>query len=72
MLMAQRLRIDAVHSITSSEVHMSQTCWPYDQRPITSYATARGITSTATRRSETARDTMRKRVELFLEVVGLP
>ena len=39
--------------------HMSQTCWPYDHCPITSYATASGITRTATSRSETARDTMK-------------
>ena len=55
MLIAQRLRMDAVHSMTSSDVHMSQTCCPYDQCPITSYATASGMTSTATRISGPAR-----------------
>src|SRR6218665_999730 len=54
----QRLRIDAVHSMTSREVHMSQTVGPRTHSLITSYTTANGITRRATRRSATASDTI--------------
>lgn len=60
MLIMHRLRIEAVHSKTSSDVHMSQRGCPNTQRPLTSYAVAKGMTRTATRRSDTAKLTINR------------
>lgn len=60
MLIMHRLSMDAVHSRTSRDVHVSQMACPNTQRPITSYTVANGMSRTATRRSDTAKDTIRR------------
>ena len=53
---AKRLRMLAVHDITSAEIHSLQKSFPNHQDPVKSFTIAKGMTKDATSKSDKAKE----------------